>query len=330
MVSSRKGVKPYKVQLTLEGTHVTMEVDTGASTSVISKDLYLSKFSHLDLKKTNILLKSFMEEPVKVLGSIEVAVSYNGETVTLPLLVVEVSGPSLLGRDWLQHFRLDWKQLFRLHHNELALDDILKCHKGVFNAELGLLSGYEAKIYIEEKAQPRFCRARLVPLALKPLVAKELDRLVEQGILEPVEFADWAAPIVPVLKSDKGSVHICGDFEVTINQVTKVDAYPLPKVEELIATLSGGKVFSKLDLSQAYQQVPLAKESQNLAIINTHRGLFRYTRMPFGISSAPVIFQRIMESLLQGIPGVVVYLDDILVAGSSTEEHLQRLKEVLD
>ena len=131
-----------------------------------------------------------------------------------------------------------------------------------------------------------------------------------------------------MLKNDKTSVWICGDFKQTINPVSKLDKYPIPKVEDLFATLSGGRVFSKIDLSQAYQQLPLDEESQKLAVINTHKRLFRYTRLPFGISSAPGIFQCIMESLLQGIPGVIVYLDDILVSAPIKEEHLRRLEEV--
>ena len=99
-------------------------------------------------------------------------------------------------------------------------------------------------------------------------------------------------------------------------------------MKDLFVTLSGGRVFSKIDLSQAHQQLPLDEESRKLAVINTHKGLLRYTRLPFGILSAPGIFQRIMESLLQGIPGVIVYLDDILVSAPSEEEHLRRLEEV--
>ena len=159
---------------------------------------------------------------------------------------------------------------------------------------------------------------------------KELNRLVAEGTLEPVEVADWAAPIVPILKPDKVNVRICGDFKQTVNPLSKLDNYPIPKVEDLFSTLAGGKVFSKIDLSQAYQQLPLEEESKKYVVINTHKGLFRYTRLPFGISSAPGIFQRVMENILQGISNVVVYLDDILLSSATESDHLQLIDQVLD
>ena len=122
-----------------------------------------------------------------------------------------------------------------------------------------------------------------------------MDRLTQEGVIEPIQFSDWAAPIVPVLKSDGESIRICGDFKVTVNQVSKLDQYP---IEDLFTKLAGGKTFTKLDMSQAYQQLVLDKESRKYVVINTHRGLFRYNRLPFGVSSAPGIFQRTMENLL--------------------------------
>lgn len=133
---------------------------------------------------------------------------------------------------------------------------------------------------------------------------------------------------MPVMKPD-GSVRICGDYKLTVNQVVELNKYPLPKVDELFSTLSGGKFFTKLDLSQAYLQLPVEKGSRKFLTINTHRGLFEYTRLPFGISSAPGIFQRTIESLLRGIDGVSVYLDDILITGKSEEEHLANVDRVL-
>ena len=93
--------------------------------------------------------------------------------------------------------------------------------------------------------------------------------------------------------------------------------------------LEGGKIFTKLDLSQAYQKLKLDAESQRYLVINTHKGLFRYTGLPFGISSAPGIFQKAMETLLQGIPHVTVYIDDILITGETEADYLQTLDKVL-
>ena len=105
--------------------------------------------------------------------------------------------------------------------------------------------------------------------------------------------------------------------------------YPIPTAEDILATLAERKYFSKLDLSQAYNQLPLDDHSRKYTTINTPRGLFQYTRLPFGISSAPSIFQRVLENVLEGIPKTSNYLDDILVAGNSEEEHLENLGRVL-
>lgn len=110
------------------------------------------------------------------------------------LLVVKDDGPNLLGRDWLQHLRLDWREIHRIQTN--ALDKVLQKHQEVFKEGLGTLKGYTAKIHINPGATPRFCKARSVPYSMQALVDKELDRLLEEGVIEPVQFTDWAAPIV--------------------------------------------------------------------------------------------------------------------------------------
>ena len=153
-------------------------------------------------------------------------------------------------------------------------------------------------------------------------------KLQQQGAITPVKFSDWAAPIVPVIKTD-GNIRICSDYKVTVNPVVKLDIYPLPRVEDLFSQLAGGKIFSKLDLLHAYQQIELDEASKKLTTINTHNGLFQYNRLPFGISSAPSIFQRTLETLLAGIPKVSIYLDDILVTGINHIDDLETLDKVL-
>ena len=107
------------------------------------------------------------------------------------------------------------------------------------------------------------------------------------------------------------------------------DQYPLPSTSELLVSLAGGKRFAKLDLTTAYQQIQLVEESLPLTTINTHKGLYHYTRMPFGVALAPAIFQRVMDTILQGPPSVICYLDDILVTGDSDANHLANFQSVL-
>nr|CAI5842820.1 unnamed protein product [Callosobruchus analis] len=172
-------------------------------------------------------------------------------------------------------------------------------------------------------------KARPVPFALQPLVEEEIDNLVSQGVLEKVDMSEWATPIVPVVKSN-GKVRLCGDFKVTLNPEILVDDHPLPTIDEIFAKMAGGVKFSKIDLSKAYLHLEVKPEHRHLLTLNTHKGLYRSTCLMFGIASAPAIWQRIMEQILQGIPGVVIFQDDINVTGPDKETHLYRLRLVLD
>ena len=168
-----------------------------------------------------------------------------------------------------------------------------------------------------------------MPFAIKDAISQELKRLEQQGTISPVTHSQWAMPIVSVPKKD-GKFRIFGDYKVTVNQVLAVEEYPLPTPEELFSTLSGVKLFSKLDLSQAYLQLPVQAESKPYLTINTHQGLYTYNRLPFGIASAPAIFQKLMDNVLQGIPGVICYIDDILVSSADEGSHLRALEEVFN
>ena len=209
---------------------------------------------------------------------------------------------------------------------ERSVQEVLNKHGSVFTEEPGCLHGMEVKLNVDPNATPKFFKARTVPLAMKEKVEQELDNLQKMGIISRVEFSKWACPIVPVLKQN-GNVRICGDFKVTINQACIAHHYPLPRVDELLASLAGGQFFSKLDLLQAYLQLPLEEDSEEFVTVNTHKGLFRYNRLPFGVSSAPSIFQQTIETLFKGVEGVLVY---ILITGSTLQEHLQTLDIVLE
>ena len=316
------------VTVTVDKAQMQMKVDTGAAVSIISEATYRKTWTKTrpPLRKTGVNLRTYTGESIDILGSITVRVQYKGQKEQLDL---PGSGPSLMGRDWLLKIRLDWGKLYKLQtvlNGELQ--KVLDRHVDTFEDKLGLVEAAPAKIHVDPSAPLRFCKPRTVPYTLKGKVEQELERLEHTGIIESVQFADWAAPIVPVVKRD-GAIRICGDYKVTINQAAKVDTYPLPRIDDLLASLGRGKSFTKLDLAHAYQQIPLDEESKKYMVINTHKGLYRYNRLPFGVSSASSIFQRTMEGILRGIPNVCVYIDDILITGLSEQEHLKTLDDVL-
>ncbi|KAK3793006.1 hypothetical protein RRG08_032268 [Elysia crispata] len=174
----------------------------------------------------------------------------------------------------------------------------------------------------------KFCKARPVPYALVNKVGQELDNLEKQGILSKVQHSEWATPVVPVLKQS-GDVRLCGDFKITLNPVLQAEQYTLPRVEDIFANLGSGQKFSKIDLRQAYLQLPLNEESRPLTVINTHKGLYAYNRLVFGITSSPAVWQKTIDTILQGIEGVQVNQDDMIITGENDEKHLQNLGHVL-
>ncbi|CAI5640403.1 unnamed protein product [Oreochromis niloticus] len=319
--------EPIYATIQVNGKELQMEVDTGASASVISQATYHSLWHSGGAparQATEISLRQYTGECIPLLGAIEVHAAYQGQEAAATLLVVKGEGPSLLGRDLLQKICLNCREIRYV----TVIAELLGRYADVFKNELGTLRGTTVKLCVDPFARSRFFKPRTVPYAMKAKVEAELERLQQIGVIEPIEFSDWAAPIVPVLKED-GGVRICGDYKLTVNQASQLDAYPLPRVDDLFATLAGGQTFTKLDMSHAYQQLLLDEESKKYVTINTHKGLFKYNCLVFGVASSPAIFQRTMDNLLQNIPGVAVYLDDILVTGKTEEEHLRNLEQVL-
>ena len=142
-------------------------------------------------------------------------------------------------------------------------------------------------------------------------------------------FLDWATPIEPLLKPD-GSVRVCGDYKVTTDPVLEVSEHPIPTDDDTYHPVTGGEKVTKLDLSSAYQQVLLEEESRQYVTINTHLGLFRYTHLPFGVASSPAIFQKILDSIMNGLEGVGGISDDIHIIGSNDETHFCNLEGALE
>ena len=320
------------------GQHLKMEVDTGSAYSVIPLSVYKEMFQKQELQPTSVTLQTYMGELVVPVGKLRVKVQYKQQKAKLDLYVIEGGREVLFGRDWLWEISLDWGEIHSLKsvgetrkymsvtEANKQVQRLLNKYKSVSDKSLGTLRGVKAQLILEDGAQPKFCRARNVPYAVKPYFEKELERLQEEGIISPIEYSPWASGVVPVAKRDTKDVRLCGDYKVTINPVIREDKFPLPRVEDIFAKMAGGKRFSKIDLKNTYLQMEVEETSKQCLTINTHKGLFQYNRLPFGIKTAQSIWQRAMEQTLQGIPNVEVMLDDIIVTGKSDAAHLETLK----
>ena len=318
----------YHVYLRLNNKPVQMELDTGAAVSVISEHEWNRLFpSTLLSNYEGSPLRGYSGCTLQVKGQCMMKVEYKEQKLYLPLVVIAGhQRPALLGRNWLSVLKLDWTQLNKILHS--PMERLLARFSHVFKPGVGTIVGYQADVRLKEGTKPVFKKCRSVAYALQPLLDAELTRLQSEGILEPVQTSKWATPLVVVPKAN-GKIRVCGDYKVTINKYVETKTYPLPTIEDILARLAGGCYFTKLDLSQAYQQLPLDKDSKELLVVNTPKGLFQYTRLPYGVSTAPAIFQAVMDRILQGLP-VACYLDDILVAGRTQEEHDENLQQVLE
>ncbi|XP_014361064.2 uncharacterized protein K02A2.6-like [Papilio machaon] len=320
--------EPMVEFIELNGVKLKFEIDSGSAVTVISVNTYSRHFSKTQLLPTKKRLLGYSGEAIHCLGVMSHShILYCGQTRNLDVYVVRGGGPALLGRDFISKFNL---QLTPVNYcdSPLSIEKLQARFSKTFSDTLGTFNKYKIKLILKEQSRPVFFKARPLAFALKEKVTEEIDRLVDLGVLKAVDHSEYASPIVPVLKRN-GSVRICADYAVSINKQLVVDQYPLPTVNELFSKLHSGEQFTKLDLSSAYNQLCLDEESQKLTCINTHRGLYQYTRLVFGLSSAPAIFQRAMETVLSGLDGVLCLLDDILVTGRNRDEHMERLNSVL-
>ena len=348
---SNADTRRFLVSPKINGQKFDFELDTGSAISLMPLHVFETKFRTSQLKSTKTILSTYSGEKLVPLGVFPCTVKLNGQTRKLDLYVVNQGKIPLFGRSWLHELRVDWQEIHaiaaaaniessdsncsrRAQTPQPSLEANSKVNKvidrygDVFGDGIGQLSGFTAKLNVEHDAVPQFKKPRNVPFALQKAVKAELDNLEAQGIIIPVENSDWATPIVPVPK-ENGKVRICADFKVTINPVLKPDQYPLPRIDDIFSTLAGGQKFTKLDLRQAYLHYEVERKSQEYLTINTQHGLYRYTRLLYGIKDAPSKWQRAIEQVLKDIPNVKVVLDDMIITGKTEEEHLKTLETVL-
>ncbi|KAK3917257.1 hypothetical protein KUF71_026111 [Frankliniella fusca] len=313
-IGALKASPPLLVNLTVNNVILQFEIDTGAGITVMALSTFKALFPSLQLQKSTVLL-SALSGLIENTGEVSVKVKFNDATHDLLLITCKHASEfkPLLGRDWLDVLWPNWRQaltsqvaLCNVQSTPIhvpSLEQLQKMFPRPFaiNSDTAI-EGYTARLVLKDNAQPIFAKAYPLPFGMEKPVNEVLDNLVQSGKAVRVRVAEWASPGFAVPKKD-GKVRYVADFKRTLNPQLRVDYYPLPRPDHVFSNLSNGKFFTSLDLTDAYTQLVLHPDSQELCVLNTHKGLYKLTRLIYGVNSAAAIFQSTMDSILDGLPG---------------------------
>ncbi|CAH8821629.1 unnamed protein product [Trichobilharzia szidati] len=260
-------------------------IDTGSTESIISKKDLLSLCKHAQVDPTTSSITGITGHKLPLIGATNICLkSDSGNFVNIPFLVSEY-GPSLLVLKALRLLNVEISLCTELFDESLFRELVFQCSKCVGGMQI-------QPIHLEIEGDPIFLKRRLIPYGLRDAFKKELDKLVEQGILMPVESSNWATPIVTPLKADGKTPRICGDYRLTLNSRLLQQSCTTLESEDILYKLHGSKYFSKIDLKDAYLQIPL---------------------------------DEVINQMIDGLDGVESYQDDIIVHGPNIELHNERL-----
>ena len=202
---------------------------------------------------------------------------------------------------------------------EELLDEHPDLYRPKFSAEI---PKHGVQHYISTQGPPVYARARRLPPEKLSIAKKEFDEMEALGIIRKSN-SPWSSPLHMTPKPD-GTWRPCGDYR-RLNTATVDDRYPVPRLQDFTAKLAGKTIFSKIDLVRGYHQVPVAENDIQKTAVVTPFGLYEFLRMPFGLKNAAQAFQRLMDTVCNGLSCIFVYLDDILVASENPKQHRQDL-----
>ena len=338
----------------------TVKVDSGAQANVIAKSTLKSILPDVNYFPTNVTLSAYGGYSLPVVGSVKIKCSPVNDLKNYSLcefIVVDANVKTVLGLNasiTMKFIKVPSEKLISTlqkveTRNEKTgpgvniqanstipsggktkedLTKLVSEFKDVFdNNVVGCIKNYEYEIKLSAYSVPKVSKTRPTPFSKKDKIEKELDRMVKLDVIEPVEEpTDWVNTYVAVEKEDK--TRICLDPNA-LNKYVQREHMHLPTVDDIYSEIRNGKYYSKLDLKDGYWQIPLTRTSSLLTTFQTHVGRFRFKRLPFGLNSANEVFQKRVSQVFGGIKGVKVMYDDILIFGSTEEEHNERLRTAL-
>lgn len=330
------------IELEVDAKNVKFECDTGSRVSLICLMDYRKYFIDKRIASVNLPLSVLSGQRLNVKGKIKVNVGRKDKRQVFDLFVIDTMQKfiPLLGRDWLDKLCPDWRSAFKINKvetenamtqfREKCVGDFKKNYEKLFDNDLTEpIRDITVNIRMNENAKPFVHKAYNVPFSIRESVGKEIDKLEKMGILEKIEYCEWASPMV-VAKKANGEIRPCLDGSRTINPHIETHHYPIPLIDELLANKGDAKWFCVLDLKGAYTQLKVNEKTKKILAVNTLKGLYAYKRLPFGVKPAASIFQFAMDKILKGLENVQSFIDDLLIWGRDPEELRQIVINVLE
>ena len=321
------------LKLSVGGVELEMLVDSGATNNIVDEETWE------DLKAKKIKCKSeaapidrklyayASSKPLPVKGSFMCEVLVGKGKAQAEFVVIKGKGVPLLCKD----------TAMRLGVLRIGVDiasvaetkqTLQRQFPEVFSG-IGKLKSKQVTLYVDPKVKPVAQPLRRIPFNLQEKVEKKIQELLDCDIIEEVDGpTPWVNAVVIIPKAD-GDIRLCIDMR-RANEAILRGRHPIPTVDELLHSMNGSKVFSKLDLKWGYYQLELSQESRHITTFVTHKGLYRYKRLLFGVSSASELYQHEISTALAGIEGIDNISDDIIVHGPDQKIHDQRLLKTME
>ncbi|XP_058453152.1 uncharacterized protein K02A2.6-like [Malaya genurostris] len=304
------------------GIKIPMIIDSGADANIISESSWrLAQNAGISVKNLSEvadrkLIAYATVEPMKIICMFWATIQAGENKTEAKFYVVEQGQRSLLGEETAELLKV-----LKIGFDVAAVQDIART---VFPK----MKDVVVEIPVDKNVQPIQQAYRRAPITLEERIFKKLKYLLETDIIERVKGpSPWVSPVVPIIKAN-GDLRLCVDMRKANTAVLR-ETHPFPLIEELLSSVKGAVKFSKLDVKDAYHQVEISEASRGITTFITKYGLFRYKRLMFGVSCAPELFQKVMDTIVAGLDGVMVYLDDVVVVGKTQTEHDQRLNDLL-
>lgn len=334
-------VNDFIIEIVIGGFSTKALVDTGANISLIKESL-VHKIEFIDFKKGETHGESANGSAINISGSSVIEVSINGRKLTGFFYISNnITYDVILGLDFLEKNNIEIKYKPRrvivnnVHFNcPPSYSNLLEEFRHLFVDNIGDNGGKArvdpVEIKLEPNAKPVYQRNYRMSQEEKDALEKEVEKMLENSVIEEVSpdsaSKGWNSPVILIRKKD-GSWRLCIDFR-KLNIVTLKVAALLPRVEDIVEEVARKKVFSVLDLASGYWQIPVSKECRSLLRFESLNRQYQFKVLPFGVTNAPAIFQRLINDILKGIDNVHTLIDDTITASLNIEEDVIKLREI--